>query len=94
MKTSNWKSPGPDAVPNFWPKQPTALHQHLLNAYNQAIEHPESLPNWFTTAQTYFTKVQRNREPQELQTNCLLINILQRTYIDFNRKKLCPHHKE
>ena len=53
MKTSNWKSPGPDAVPNFWLKQLTALHQHLLNAYSQAIEHPESLPNWFTTAQTY-----------------------------------------
>ena len=57
MKTSNWKSPGPDAgpdaVPNFWLKQLTALHQHLLNTYNQAIEHPASLPNWFTTAQTY-----------------------------------------
>ena len=52
-KTSNWKSPGPDADPNFWFKQLTALHQHLLTAYNQAIEHPESLPDWFTTAQTY-----------------------------------------
>ena len=52
-KTSNWKSPGPDAVPNFWLKKLTALHHHLLNAYNQVLEHPENLPDWFTTAQTY-----------------------------------------
>ena len=39
-KTSNWKSPGPDVVPNVWPKQLTALYQHLLNAYNQAIGNP------------------------------------------------------
>ena len=45
MKTSNWKSPGPDAVPNVHLKQLTVLHQHLLNAYSQAIEHPESLPH-------------------------------------------------
>ena len=40
-KTSNWKSSGPDVVPNVSPKQLTARHQHLLNAYNQAIENPE-----------------------------------------------------
>ena len=27
-----------DAVPNSWLKQLTALHQHLLNAYNHAID--------------------------------------------------------
>ena len=61
-KTSNWKSPGPDVVPNVWPKQLTALHQHLLNAYNQATENPENLPDWFPTTQTYLmprTKTQR-----------------------------------
>ena len=41
------------------------------------------------------TKVQRHREPpQELQANCLLINILQSTHINFNRKKPHPYHKE
>ena len=39
-KTSNWKSPGPYVVPKVWPKQLTALYQHLLNAYNQAIGNP------------------------------------------------------
>ena len=52
-KKSNWKSPGPDAVPNFWHKKLTALHHHLLNAHNQVLEHPENLPAWFTTVQTY-----------------------------------------
>ena len=61
-KASNWKSPGPDAVPNFWLKQLTALHQHLLNAYNQAIENPENLPDWFTTAQTYLLPKNKDTE--------------------------------
>ena len=61
-KTSNWKSPGPDAVPNFWLKQLTALYQHLLNAYNQATEHPENLPDWFTTAQTYLLPKNKGTE--------------------------------
>ena len=62
MKTSNWKSPGPDAVPNVWLKQLRALHQHLLHAYNQAIEHPVSLPNWYTTAQAYLLPKSKDTE--------------------------------
>ena len=61
-KASNWKSPGPDAVPNFWLKHLKALHQHLLNAYNQAIENPENLPDWFTTAQTYLLPKNKDTE--------------------------------
>ena len=61
-KASNWKSPVPDAVPNFWLKQLTALHQLLLNAYNQAIERAENLPDWFTTAQTYLLPKNKDTE--------------------------------
>ena len=61
-KASNWKSPGPDAVPNFWLKQLTTLHQHLLNAYNQAIENQENLPDWFSTAQTYLLPKNKDTE--------------------------------
>ena len=64
-KTSNWKSPGPDVVPNVWPKQLTALHQHLLNAQNQAIENPENLPDWFTTTQTYLIPKNKDTENPE-----------------------------
>ena len=59
-KTNNWKSPGPDVFPNFWLKQLTTLHHHLL--YNQVIENPENLPDWFTTAQTYLLPKNRHTE--------------------------------
>ena len=61
-KASNWKSAGLDAVPTFWLKQLTALHHHLLNAYNQAIKHPENLPDWFTTTQTYLLAKNKDTE--------------------------------
>ena len=61
-KASNLESASLDAVPNFWLKQLTALHHHLLNAYNQAIEHPENVPNWFTTAQTYLLAKNKDAE--------------------------------
>ena len=47
---------------NVWLKQLTALHHHLLNTYNQAIEHPENLPDWFTTAQTYLLAKNKDTE--------------------------------
>ena len=52
-KTNNWKSAGIDAVPNFWLKQLTTIHDHLVNSFNYAIEHPDSLTVWFTAAKTY-----------------------------------------
>ena len=61
-KASNWKSAGLDAAPNFWLKQLTALHHNLLKAYNQAIEHPENVPDWFTTAQTYLLAKNKDTE--------------------------------
>ena len=61
-KASNWNLAGLDAVPNFWLKQLTVIHHHLLNAYNQAIEHPENLPNWFTTTQTYLLAKNNDKE--------------------------------
>jgi len=97
LKTCDWKSPGPDAVPNFWLKQLTALRQQLLNAYNQAIEHPESLPNWFTTAQTYLLpKCKDTENPNNYRPIACLSTFLQSTHIDLHRKKLYipVHHKE
>ena len=40
------------------------------------------------------TKERRHREPQNLSTNFLLINILQSAHIDLNWKKLHPFHNE
>ena len=52
-KSANWKPPGIDATPNFWLKQLTATHNALTTAFNKAIESPEDLPDWFTTARTF-----------------------------------------
>ena len=52
-KSASWKSPGIDAIPNFWLKQLTATHNALTTAFNKAIENPEDLPEWFTTARTF-----------------------------------------
>ena len=60
-KTSNWKSSGPDVVPNVSPKQLTARHQHLLNAYNQAIENPEICLTGSQRQPLLNTKEQRHR---------------------------------
>ncbi|XP_073231990.1 uncharacterized protein [Porites lutea] len=101
-KASNWKSPSPDAVPNFWLKQLTALHQHLLNAYNQAIEHPENLPDWFTTAQTYLLPKNKDTENLKnyrpiacLSTSCkVLISILtERSYTHITKNDILPEEQ-
>ena len=52
-KSSNWKSPGVDVIPNFWLKQLSATHDALATAFNKAIDNPEDLPEWFTTARTF-----------------------------------------
>ena len=102
MKTSNWKSPGPDAIPNVWLKQLTALHQHLLNAYHQAIEHPESLPNWFTTAQIYLLpKCKDTENPKNYRPiACLstsykvLTSILrERSYTHITKNNILPEEQ-
>ena len=103
LKTaSNWKSPGPDAIPNFWLKQLTALHQHLLNGYNQAIEHPENLPDWFTTAQTYLLPKNKDTENPKnyrpiayLSTSYkVLTSILtERSYTHITRNDILPEEQ-
>ena len=101
-KTSSWKSPGPDAVPNFWLKQLTALHHHLLNAYNQVIEQSENLPDWFTTAQTYLPPKNKDTEnPQNYRPiACLstsykvLTSILtERSYTHITKNDIIPEEQ-
>jgi len=102
LKTCDWKSPGPDAVPNFWLKQLTALRQQLLNAYNQAIEHPESLPHWLTTAQTYLLpKCKDTENPKNYRPiACLstsykvLTSILtERSYTHITKNNILPEEQ-
>ena len=58
-KASNWKSPGPDAVPNFWLKQLVALHQHLLNVcLVGSLQHKHTYYQRTKTQRTLKTKDQ------------------------------------
>lgn len=51
-KTSNWKSPGPDKLPNFWIKRFTSLHKPLAKAYSTVLSHPERIPEWLVEGST------------------------------------------
>lgn len=64
-KSSNWKSPGKDKVPNFWLKSLTSIHQDLANAYTNVIEHPEEMPTWLTEGITYLLpKSEDTKDPK------------------------------
>ena len=36
-RAANWKSPGPDKVPNFWIKQFISLHQSIFSAFSEVL---------------------------------------------------------
>ena len=101
-KTNNWKSPGIDAVPNFWLKQLTAIHDHLVNSFNNAIEHPDSLPVWFTTAKTYLlpktadTENPKNYRPIAcLSTSYKVLTsiITERSYTHIAKNNILPEEQ-
>ena len=79
------------------------LHHHLLNAYNQAIEHPENVQNWFTTAQTYLLAKNKDTEnPKNYRTiACLstsykvLTSILtERSYSHMIKNNILPEEQK
>ena len=45
-RAENWKSPGPDKVPNLWTKQFTSLHQSIASAFSEVLKNPELTPEW------------------------------------------------
>ena len=98
-KTSNWKSPGMDNVPNFWLKNCEALHEDIARCYNKMVREPEETPTLLTKGVTYLlpktqeTKVSKNYRP----ITCLptLYKILtsiiaERTYNHLEESNLLP----
>jgi hypothetical protein len=47
-KTMNWKAPGIDGLYNFWWKKITSSHSHLARYFIHMIQHPETIPDFFT----------------------------------------------
>ena len=44
----NFKSPGPEGIPNFWLKQLDALHIHYVLAFNKLIQEEKVMDEWLT----------------------------------------------
>ena len=41
-RAANWKSPGPDRLPNFWIKQFKSLHKPMAEAYSRNHQGPKA----------------------------------------------------
>ena len=51
-RATNWKSPGPDRLPNFWIKQFKSLHKPMEEAYSEIIKDPKQSPDWLVEGAT------------------------------------------
>ena len=51
-RAANWKSPGPDRLPNFWIKQFKGLHKPMAEAYSEIIKDPKQMPDWLVDGAT------------------------------------------
>ena len=71
-KSSYWKSPGTDGVPNFWINNLHATHEDLTRGYNKAVKHPHNCPAWFTVGVTYLLpKSEDTKNPKNYRPTCL-----------------------
>ena len=51
-RAANWKSPGPDRLPNFWIKQFKSLHKSMAEAYSKIVKDPKQTPDWLVEGAT------------------------------------------
>ena len=51
-RAANWKSPGPDRLPNFWIKQFKSLHKSMTEAYSKIVKDPKQTPDWLVEGAT------------------------------------------
>ena len=51
-KLRNWAAPGPDGIQGFWIKRFPALHERLLQCYNDMLNDSSTIPSWFTKGRT------------------------------------------
>ena len=59
-KSSNWKSPGKDKIPNFWLNAFHETRIRLTQLYNLVITDPKQISQWLSTASpTYYLNLMR-----------------------------------
>ena len=51
-RAANWKSPGPNRLPNFWIKQFKSLHKSMAEAYSDIFKDPKQTPDWLVEEAT------------------------------------------
>ena len=51
-RAANWKSPGPDRLPNFCITQFKSLHKPMVEAYSEIIKDPKQTPDWLVEGAT------------------------------------------
>ena len=51
-RAANWKSPGPDRLPNFWNKQFKSCHKSMAEAYSEIVKDPKQTPDWLVEGAT------------------------------------------
>ena len=68
-KSSKWKSPGIDKIPNYWINSLHSTHSTLTKCYNDMMRDPNLIPDWFVKGTTYLlpksseTKKPKNYRP-------------------------------
>ena len=51
-RAANWKSPGPDRLPNFWIKQFKSLHKPMTEVYSKIDKDQKQTPHWLVEGAT------------------------------------------
>ena len=64
-RAANWKSPGPDRLPNFWIKQFKSLHKAMAEAYSEIIKDLKQTPDWLVEGATnYYLRRSKHVSPR------------------------------
>ena len=80
----NFKSPGPEGIPNFWLKQLDALHIHYVLAFNKLIQEEKVMDEWLTVDNTFLIPTS---EDIQLPHKSRPITCLQQHTSDGNNQK-------
>ena len=65
-KLCNWAAPGPDGVQGFWIKRFPALHERLLQCYNDVLNDSSTIPSWYPKGRTILlSKIQDTTLPKK-----------------------------
>ena len=102
-RAANWKSPGPDRLPNFWIKQFKSLHKPMAEAYSEIVKDPKQTPDWLVEGATnLLTKKEETWMPKNYRPIACLPNtfniltsvITDRLYNDLEKEAIMTLNRE